>query len=79
MFQMASAGHLIREKMLTSNIVGGNLTCAGSYPKATTCADRIGMEYSLDELLAQCKPEAMVLDDEDRKWLNDVPKGREIL
>ena len=36
-------------------------------------------EYSLDELLAQCKPEAMVLDDEDRKWLNDVPKGREIL
>jgi antitoxin MazE len=36
-------------------------------------------EYSLDELLAQCKPEAMVLDDEDRKWLNDVSKGREIL
>ena len=40
---------------------------------------RNAKEYSLDELLAQCKPEAMVLDDEDREWLNDVPKGREIL
>ena len=26
-------------------------------------------EYSLDELLAQCKPDAMVLDKEDRAWL----------
>ena len=35
--------------------------------------------YSLDELLSKCKPETMVLDDEDRKWLNDAPKGRELL
>jgi antitoxin component of MazEF toxin-antitoxin module len=35
--------------------------------------------YSLDELLAQCEPEAMVLDDEDRKGLNAAPKGRELL
>jgi len=35
--------------------------------------------YSLDELLAQCEPETMVLDDEDRKWLNDAPKGREVI
>lgn len=26
-------------------------------------------EYSLDELLAQCTPDAMVLDKEDRAWL----------
>lgn len=37
------------------------------------------VEYSLDELLAQCQPEAMALDDEDKKWLNDPPAGREIL
>ncbi|WP_289118218.1 AbrB family transcriptional regulator [uncultured Idiomarina sp.] len=26
-------------------------------------------EYSLDELLAQCTPDAMVLDKKDRAWL----------
>jgi antitoxin MazE len=36
-------------------------------------------EYSLGELLAQCNTETMVLDNEDQKWLNDVPKGREVL
>ena len=36
------------------------------------------IEYSLDELLAQCDAEAMALDDEDRRWLNDGPAGREI-
>ena len=36
-------------------------------------------EYSLDELLAQCSPEAMTLDDEDKAWLNDSPVGKEAL
>ena len=28
------------------------------------------LEYSLEELLAQCEPEAMVMDEEDLIWLN---------
>ena len=34
--------------------------------------------YSLDELLAQCKPSARV-SAEDRKWLSAPPKGRELI
>ena len=36
-------------------------------------------EYSLDELLAQCSPETMTLDDDDKAWLNDSPVGKEAL
>ena len=36
-------------------------------------------EYSLNELLAQCEPEAMALDDEDKVWLNNPPVGKEAL
>jgi antitoxin ChpS len=32
--------------------------------------------YSLDELLAQCDPEAP-MSDEDREWLDTPPVGRE--
>ncbi len=35
-------------------------------------------EYSLDELLARCNADTMELDDEDRKWLNETPVGREV-
>jgi len=35
-------------------------------------------EYKLDELLRQCKPESMKLDDEDKEWLNNEPVGEEI-
>ncbi|MCF6249506.1 MAG: AbrB/MazE/SpoVT family DNA-binding domain-containing protein [Desulfobacula sp.] len=35
-------------------------------------------EYKLDDLLSQCKPESMKLDDEDIEWLNAEPVGREI-
>ncbi|TRY29782.1 AbrB/MazE/SpoVT family DNA-binding domain-containing protein [Aliiglaciecola sp. M165] len=34
-------------------------------------------EYSLGELLAQCKPETMELSSEDQTWLNDGPAGKE--
>jgi len=34
-------------------------------------------EYHLDELLSQCKPGSMTLDEEDKKWLNDGPVGKE--
>lgn len=37
------------------------------------------IEYSLDELLAQCEPEAMVLDEQDKAWLNDSPVGKEVV
>jgi len=36
-------------------------------------------EYSLQELLDQCPPETLAVDDEDRVWLNDAPVGKEIL
>lgn len=36
-------------------------------------------EYKLDDLLDQCKPEAMTLDDEDRSWLDAEPVGTELL
>lgn len=34
-------------------------------------------EYKLAELLKQCKPGTMKIDDEDRQWLKDKPVGRE--
>ncbi len=35
-------------------------------------------EYSLDDLLSRCSSESLVLDEEDREWLNDKPVGKEI-
>ncbi len=35
-------------------------------------------EYSLDELLSQCKPGSMTLAEEDKKWLKGDPVGKEI-
>lgn len=34
-------------------------------------------KYRLDDLLDQCKPEAMKMDAEDLEWLDDEPVGRE--
>jgi antitoxin component of MazEF toxin-antitoxin module len=34
-------------------------------------------DYTLDELLSQCDPKAVVLDAEDKAWLNDEPVGKE--
>ncbi len=34
-------------------------------------------EYTLNELLSQCSPANLKLDDEDKTWLNDKPLGRE--
>ncbi|WP_166422494.1 AbrB family transcriptional regulator [Paraglaciecola sp. 20A4] len=36
-------------------------------------------EYSLNELLAQCDPNVMALDDEDKNWLNDSAVGKEVV
>ncbi len=38
---------------------------------------RVKPRYTLDELLAQCDPDAPV-SDEDRAWLNLPPAGREL-
>lgn len=35
-------------------------------------------EFSLDELLASCTPENVRLSDEDKEWLQDSPKGKEL-
>lgn len=37
------------------------------------------VEYSLDELLAQCEPGVMALDEQDKAWLNDSPIGKEVI
>ncbi|MCB1677888.1 MAG: AbrB family transcriptional regulator [Halioglobus sp.] len=36
-------------------------------------------EYSLDDLLASCKPEQFKLSDGDKQWLDAKPVGREVL
>lgn len=33
--------------------------------------------YTLSDLLRQCEPESMALDDDDRQWLNAEPVGKE--
>ena len=35
-------------------------------------------EFTLDELLATCTPEAMQMDDEDREWLHASSVGQEL-
>ena len=35
-------------------------------------------EYVLNDLLDNCSPESLSLDEEDRAWLNDEPVGKEI-
>lgn len=35
-------------------------------------------QYSLEELLVQCPPKKMVLTDEDKRWLESEPVGKEI-
>jgi antitoxin component of MazEF toxin-antitoxin module len=37
------------------------------------------VEYSLDDLLSQCKPEAMTLSQEDKAWIDSPPVGKELL
>ncbi len=37
----------------------------------------IQVEYTLNDLISQCDPESIKLDDEDENWLNDEPVGRE--
>ncbi|WP_035239952.1 AbrB/MazE/SpoVT family DNA-binding domain-containing protein [Desulfobacter vibrioformis] len=34
-------------------------------------------DYTLDELLSQCDPDAVILDAEDKAWLNDESAGKE--
>ena len=36
-------------------------------------------EYTMDELLSASPASAFILDEEDREWLNDAPKGEELL
>lgn len=33
--------------------------------------------YKLADLLQQCEPESIEIDDDDKKWLNSIPIGRE--
>ncbi|MFK5953022.1 MAG: AbrB/MazE/SpoVT family DNA-binding domain-containing protein [Desulfobacterium sp.] len=35
------------------------------------------IQYNLDDLLKNCPPKAMRLDDENREWLNAAPVGKE--
>jgi antitoxin MazE len=46
--------------------------------KITITPIRKKKEYTLEELLGQCKPGSMKLSKEDREWLSDEPVGEEI-
>lgn len=35
------------------------------------------IEYNLEDLLRQCKPESMELSREDQEWINSPPLGKE--
>jgi antitoxin component of MazEF toxin-antitoxin module len=35
-------------------------------------------EFSLEELLSTCTPDNVRLSNEDKEWLQDSPKGREL-
>jgi antitoxin ChpS len=42
-------------------------------------APRMKPQYTMDQLLAECDPEAArELDEEDRPWLDLLPVGREL-
>lgn len=53
---------------VTLSVDGGNLVVK---PVSTP-------RYTLDELLAQCDPDAPI-GEEDREWLDAAPAGKEIL
>lgn len=36
------------------------------------------IEYDLDDLLRQCKPEKMALTQEDKEWINSPHVGNEV-
>ncbi|MFK0574115.1 AbrB/MazE/SpoVT family DNA-binding domain-containing protein [Endozoicomonas sp.] len=36
-------------------------------------------EYSLEDLLSASPDKSFDLDDDDKRWLNDTPKGEELL
>ena len=40
---------------------------------------RQGKSYSLKELLDQCDSAAVALSEEEKEWLHEKPRGREIL
>lgn len=40
---------------------------------------RQGKSYSLKELLDQCDPAAVSLSEDEKEWVHEKPKGREIL
>ncbi len=36
------------------------------------------IEYDLDDLLRQCKPDQMELTKEEKEWINSAPVGNEV-
>ena len=46
--------------------------------KIVITPSRTTKEYNLIDLLGQCEPETMSLDQEDEEWINSPPVGREI-
>jgi antitoxin MazE len=46
--------------------------------KIVITPSRTTKEYNLKDLLGQCEPETMSLDQEDEEWINSPPVGKEI-
>lgn len=53
--------------------------CEKKSDKARAEAESAFKALSLDDLLSGCTSENMRLNDEDCRWLNDKPVGKEIL
>jgi antitoxin MazE len=46
--------------------------------KIVITPSRTTKEYNLKDLLGQCEPETMSLDQEDEEWIDSPPVGKEI-
>ena len=68
-----------RPKYILSDLMAqSGFKCEPSSEKLEQKPARRRPKYTLEQLLAECDPNAE-LTDEDREWLLDPPVGREII
>ncbi len=65
---IASMINLEKDQTVTIEAKGGKIIITPVQEKK---------EYTIDELLSQCDPEAVTLDDDDKNWINAEPVGKE--
>ncbi len=65
---IASMINLEKDQTVTIEAKGGKIIITPVQEKK---------EYTIHELLSQCDPEAVTLDDDDKNWINAEPVGKE--